>query len=59
MIGLIRKFIVKLNESGKYNNNIEFFWVLVRSILKEKKDVEIEWMSIVELILFVGINVYR
>lgn len=59
MIGLIRKFIVKLIESGKYNNNIEFLWVLVRSILKEKKDVEIEWMSIVELILFVGINVYR
>lgn len=59
MIGLIRMFIVKLIESGKYNDINKFFWVLDRRILKEKKDEEIEWMSIVELILFVGINVYR
>lgn len=52
-------FIVKLIESGKYNDINKFFWVLDRRILKEKKDEEIEWMSIVELILFVGINVYR
>lgn len=59
MTGLTRKFIVKLNESGKHNNNIEFSRVLARSISKEKKDVETEWTSTVESILFVGINVHR
>lgn len=58
MTGLTRKFIVKLTESGKHNNNIEFSRVLARSISKEKKDVETEWTSTVESILFVGINVH-
>lgn len=48
MTGLTRKFIVKLTESGKHNNNIEFSRVLARSISKEKKDVETEWKSTVE-----------
>lgn len=59
MTGLTRKFIVKLTESGKHNNNIEFSRVLARSISQEKKDVETEWTSTVESILFVGINVHR
>lgn len=59
MTGLTRKFIVKLTESGKHNNDIEFSRVLARSISKEKKDVETEWTSTVESILFVGINVHR
>lgn len=40
LTGLTRKFIVKLNESGKHNNIIEFSRVLDRRISKEKKDVE-------------------
>lgn len=59
MTGLTRKFIVKLTESGKHNNIIEFYRVLDRRISKEKKDVETEWTSTVESILFVGINVHR
>lgn len=60
MTGLTRKFIVKITESGKHNNNIiEFSRVLDRRISKEKKDVETEWTSTVESILFVGINVHR
>lgn len=37
MTGLTRKFIVKLTESGKHNNIIEFYRVLDRRISKEKK----------------------
>lgn len=59
MTGLTRTFIVKLTESGKHNNIIEFYRVLDRRISKEKKDVETEWTSTVESILFVGINVHR
>lgn len=59
MTCLTRKFKVKLNESGKHNNIIEFSQVLDRRISKEKKDEETEWTSTVESILFVGINVHR
>lgn len=60
MTGLTRKFIVKLTESGKQNNIIEFSRVLNRRISKGKKnEVETEWTSTVESILFVGINVHR